>query len=335
MVEASGPQAEFRPITQKRIFVFCPSGLVTGGAELLHQLVSALVREKREAYVAYTPLNKTWSTPQEYERYACPVAQHVPDDADAAVVVPEVNTHVLFGFRKAHHVIWWLSVDNYRGALEIPAGWKMMLRRLFLSDIPSPGTASHLFQSEYARQFVRRRFKVGGAMLSDYLAVDYFSAASGGVTRRNVVAYNPRKGYGFTARLIQACPDIEFLRLEGMNREQMREAFDGCRVYIDFGIHPGKDRMPREAAVRGVVVIVGKRGAANYLEDVGLDDTYRLAPSRASVPAVKRLIQDVFSNYDLHHAAQEPYRRSISDEPDLFRQQVRGVFGSTARSSAP
>ena len=333
MADRHGRSADIRQVTEKRIFVLCPGGLVTGGPELLHQLVNALVREKRDAYITYTPLNRSWATPQEYERYRCPVAQHVPDEADTAVIVPEVNTSALFSFRKARHVIWWLSVDNYRGVLAIPGGWKLILRRLLLSDIPSAETATHLFQSAYARQFVQERFKACGAMLSDYLAFDYFSAASVGF-RRNVVAYNPRKGYGFTDRLIRACPDLEFLRLEGMEREQLRAAFDSCRVYIDFGTHPGKDRMPREAAMRGAVVIVGKRGAANYFEDVGLEDAYKLSCSRASIPALKRLIEDIFCNYDVHHAAQEPYRRSISGESDRFQQQVRAVFGSTARLPA-
>ena len=127
-----------------------------------------------------------------------------------------------------------------------------------LRTFPQPALQAHLFQSAYAREYVQQQFKVGGAMLSDYLAPEYFSAPLAG-TRRNAVAFNPRKGYRYTARLIQACPDIEFVRLEGMTRQQLRETLDSCCVYIDFGVHPGKDRIPREAAVRGAVVIVGRQ----------------------------------------------------------------------------
>ncbi|MDP3761264.1 MAG: hypothetical protein Q8R01_12195 [Ramlibacter sp.] len=321
---AAGPG--FRPITEDRIFVLCPNNLVTGGSELLHQLVDALVSEGRRAFIAYTPLGAAWATPAEYQRYRCPVASQVPDEPGAAVVVPEVSTSMLSGFRRARHVIWWLSVDNYRGALGTPAGWKFMLRRVLFSDIPAPRAAAHLFQSAYAREYVQRRFKVGGAMLSDYLAPEYFSAPRAG-SRRNAVAFNPKKGYGYTARLIQACPDIEFVRLEGMTRQQLRDALDSCSVYIDFGVHPGKDRIPREAAVRGAVVIVARSGAAKSPEDVRLEDCYKFAPSSSSLAAVARLIRDVFENYGRHHEAQAAYRRAIAGEAELFRRQVRHVFG--------
>lgn len=326
MADTSVSGRGFTPINEDRIFVLCPNSLVTGGSELLHQLVDALVSEGRRAFIAYTPLGAPWSTPTEYERYRCPVSSQVPDERGVAVVVPEVSTSALSGFRHARHVIWWLSVDNYRGALGTPAGWKFILRRLLFSDIPAPRATTHLFQSAYAREFVQRRFKMSGAMLSDYLAPEYFSAPVVS-SRRNAVAFNPKKGYAFTARLIRACPDIEFVRLEGMTRKGLRDALDSCKVYIDFGVHPGKDRIPREAAVRGAVVIVGKRGAAKVQEDVPLGDSYKFAPVGRSIPAVARLVRDVFRNYSLHHESQATYRRMIAGEAKLFRGQVRHVFG--------
>jgi len=37
------------------------------------------------------------------------------------------------------------------------------------------------------------------------------------------------------------------------------------QVYIDFGHHPGQDRLPREAVQCGCVVITGKRGSGNQI----------------------------------------------------------------------
>ncbi len=329
MLEKSSRCSDFKPVTERRVYVLCPSRLVTGGAELLHQLIDSLVGTGREAYIAYTPLGEIWETPEEYRRYQCPVAQHVPDDQNTAIIVPEVSTVELFKFRHARHVIWWLSVDNYRGAIGTPAGWKFKVRRIFQSDIPSPITTTHLFQSIYAKDYVSRHFRVKGAMLSDYLAADYFLEVSTEV-KKDVVAYNPRKGYAYTKWLIRACPNIEFLRLENMNRHQIRDALDHCSVYIDFGVHPGKDRIPREAAIRNAVVIVGKKGAAKYFEDVKLDDVYKFSPQISSVPAVKRLIEDIFKNYGRHKTAQQPYRLAISQEFTEFQQQVQAIFRISA-----
>ena len=43
-----------------------------------------------------------------------------------------------------------------------------------------------------------------------------------------------------------------------------------ARVYIDFGHHPGQDRLPREAAQCGCVVVTGMRGSAGLFADVPL-----------------------------------------------------------------
>jgi len=40
------------------------------------------------------------------------------------------------------------------------------------------------------------------------------------------------------------------------------------KLYVDFGKHPGKDRMPREAAVHGCCIITGRRGAAGNPFDI-------------------------------------------------------------------
>lgn len=317
-------------VAQDSVYILCPGGLVTGGAELLHQLAGALVRRGRDAWIVYTPVGSTFDMPAEYTRYGCRVAPHVPDKADVAVITPEVSTAQLANFRHAQHVIWWLSVDNYRGRPGMAAGWKVMARRLLFSDIPRPRDTIHLCQSAYARDYVARRFSARGVMLSDFLASEYFEAATQ-QPRRHAVAFNPRKGMAFTAALIKACPEIEFVRLENMARDQMRDALGACMVYVDFGHHPGKDRIPREAAMSGAVVVVARRGAAVYDEDMPIPERYKLPARTASIPALKVLIEDVFEHYEEHAAAQSRYRDAIAAEPAAFEEQVDRVFG-TARS---
>jgi hypothetical protein len=297
------------------IYVICPAKVVTGGPELLHQFVNVLRSEGREAYIAYTPLGKRWETPPPYQRYACPVVTEIPDDANTVVVAPETFTRELYRFRRARHVIWWMSVNNYdRG-----------LRRFVLTDIPDPSTALHLFQCAYAREFVRDRFGMEGWMLSDYLAMEYFESFGMGA-RRNAVAFNPSKGYTFTKKLVAACPGIDFVRLEKMTRTEMRDTLDSCKVYVDFGEHPGKDRIPREAAIRGAVIIVGLKGSARFDEDVPLAPRYKIEPGPDAVGRVRELLLEVLANYEQHHAAQEQYRARIAGEKALFREQLRAIF---------
>jgi hypothetical protein len=318
-------------IPHRRIFVICPGALVTGGPELLHQLVHALVSRGRDAAICYTPVGVPQETPAAYRRYACPVVDRIPDEDDCAIIVPEIFTPLLAPFHRARHVVWWLSVDNYRGRIGTGAGWKVWLRRLFVSDIPNPTGTVHLFQSAYAREFVRRRFRSEGLMLSDYLASDFFEPLTA-AQRRDAVAFNPSKGYAFTRALMRACPEIEFVRLQGLSRAEVRAALETCKVYIDFGAHPGKDRIPREAAMRGAVVVVGRQGSAHNDQDVQISARYKVEPGRHAVPTARTLIHDVFSAYGAHFVAQEPYREAIAAEPAVFMEQVRTVFGGTEQS---
>ena len=49
------------------------------------------------------------------------------------------------------------------------------------------------------------------------------------------------------------------------------------QVYIDFGHHPGQDRLPREAAACGCLVVTGTRGSAGFHADVPLPPALKLA----------------------------------------------------------
>ena len=46
------------------------------------------------------------------------------------------------------------------------------------------------------------------------------------------------------------------------------------KVYIDFGNHLGKDRIPREVA-SGCCIITGKTGADKYKEDVYIGEKFK------------------------------------------------------------
>jgi len=317
----------FEAIDEPTIHVVCPARLVTGGTELLHQLVGHLVAAGRNASIVYTPWGGDWTTPEEFTRYGCPVVRNPRDECGVALIVPEVSTEHLRRYPRARHVVWWLSVTNYSGGFGNRHQLMHYVRRWILPDMPAG--ASHLFQSAYAREFVKRRFGRTGAMLTDYLADEYLmgEASPKEQSRRNIVLFNPRKGWSYTSKLIKTLPGVRFMALEGMDRTQLKAALDSCKLYIDFGEHPGKDRLPREAAVRGAVVIVGRRGSANYAEDVPLPDSYKVDLRRLSVHAVGRVILDAMDRFDWHQARQLPYRISIMKEREKFHKQADEVFG--------
>lgn len=307
----------------KKIYVYCPGNSVSGGPELLHQLVSELVMNKVPASIVYYPGDKTWSTPEPYLRYDCPIERRVPDDKDIAVIVPEVATDLLNKFSLARRCIWWLSVDNYSGNLEGRHMATLLVKRCISSRIMSPKSTIHLCQSLYSKQFIKRRFGVTGYPLSDYLSDEFFSVGSP-VIRQDIVAYNPKKGVRTTNAIVNKATGITFVPLVNMRRDQIRSALQKAKVYIDFGCHPGKDRIPREAAISGCVVIVGKRGSAKNDYDVGIPSDYKFMPwqHKKTIAMIRR----IFSDHLSHLKAQDSYRYQILTERDKFATQVQCLF---------
>ncbi len=99
-----------------------------------------------------------------------------------------------------------------------------------------------------------------------------------------------------------------------------------AKVYIDFGNHPGKDRIPREAAICGCCVITGKRGSAYYHNDVPIPDKYKFNDEDSSIPLVVNKIQDVLSDYDNVINDFKEYREFIKSEEDKFIQDAVNIF---------
>jgi hypothetical protein len=313
--------------TAKAIYVLCPGGIQTGGPELLHQLVLTLNSVGREAYIVYYPTNQVWHTPEVYIRYQCQQAENIPDEKKVVVIVPETLPSFLDGFKYATCVIWWLSVDNYRGNLDTSRYIKIWLKKSLVHGFKSRADILHLFQSEYAKVFVKKRFNANGEMLSDYLADEYLlDTNKASKNRIDMVVYNPLKGAKFTQKIRQALPSVTWKPLEKMTRAQVRETLESAKVYIDFGTHPGKDRIPREAAMSGCVVVVGKRGSACFDEDVAIVETYKYAVRSNTVSAITSQICAIIADYSHHYEAQNFYRETIQAEPNLFKQQVIKLF---------
>jgi len=100
-----------------------------------------------------------------------------------------------------------------------------------------------------------------------------------------------------------------------------------AKAYIDFGHHPGKDRLPREAALHGTCVITGLYGSAGNTVDIPILDRYKLDPESIHFfSQFQLLITDIFQNFDACQKQFEDYRTIIAAEPLLFTKQVHAAF---------
>ena len=95
---------------------------------------------------------------------------------------------------------------------------------------------------------------------------------------------------------------------------------DESQLYIDFGHHPGKDRMPREAAIRNCMVMTSKLGSAGNDIDVGIPENYKFTSNDESLEKISKSIHYALDNYlnEIHKF--EKYRETIRNEYNTMKQ---------------
>ncbi|WP_220775217.1 hypothetical protein, partial [Shewanella glacialipiscicola] len=243
---------------------------------------------------------------------------------NSVVVLPEVLTGFSRLFKNARIFIWWLSVDNY--FCDLPKGFRgwinTFLGRNTHINIQKMGRFEHLVQSEYAKNFLAQ-YGYQSSKLSDYLNREHFLNKFNIEKKQNIICYNPKKGSEVTQRLINQNLSLSFIPIQNMTAEQVAELLARSKIYIDFGHHPGKDRIPREAAMAGCIVITGVKGSAGNDVDIPVPRKYKHNEDNPSFFAdVSRTIQVSLINYELAIHDFDDYRVLIELEQHKFNEEI-------------
>ena len=94
-----------------------------------------------------------------------------------------------------------------------------------------------------------------------------------------------------------------------------------AKVYIDFGYHPGKDRIPREAAMCGCCVITNRRGSARNDIDVPIPPEFKFdVPYK--MDDIYGCITRCFNDFEDQTRKFDSYRAWIADEKRRFDEEV-------------
>ena len=316
-------------------------GYRTGGVELLHQLVFELKQNNIPSQIAYLHNSKNGIIP-EYKKYIDDYVfvNEIEDSKDTLLIIPENFTWVARQFSLCEKAIWWLSLDNYLKrkdvlfatkkygllqALKIVArtiiGKNIQLNSQELSKIQY-----HFVQSHYVKEYLAK-IGVQSYFLTDYLNAFFFEKTSG-VNKENIVVFNPSKGIKVTQKIIKMNKDIVFVPIAGMTTEEVRDLLDRAKVYIDFGEFPGKDRIPREAAMRFCCIICGRDGASKNEYDFSLPKEYKVDKNNKEIKQIRQLILKCINNYDNVIKDFEHYRNTIMQEERIFKEEVLSIFGA-------
>ncbi|MBQ9590161.1 MAG: hypothetical protein IJR29_08275 [Butyrivibrio sp.] len=300
-----------------KIFILSPQKRVSGGPELAHQLCSAINRLTGvKAYMSYVNLESPYNivsdadTPEQYKLYNVPVFSDINeiDRPENVVIFPEGLTYSLNNFSFSKKVLWWMSVDNYIEST----------KEKNLSYIKSE-VSLHLYQSYYAMDYVNKVLPgVKGLYLSDYINDEHGKFIYPAELRQNLALYNPAKGYEELKPLMEKANWLKWVPLTGLNISQIILMMQAGKVYVDFGNHPGKDRIPREAAANGCCVITNKKGSAAYAKDVPIPEEYKFESPSQSLDELDKLLHEICDNFALHQNNFADYRKFISKEKENF-----------------
>lgn len=293
------------------------------------------------------------SIPTIYTGYNPQVLSWNPNEtlkATDLVIFPELWTQYLDSFApaaKAQKGIWWLSVDNNRGKY---LSW--------MKKSTGVNCLRHFCQSAYAKDYL---LKHDNSLLSEssssklnnkshrlfdlheYIPKNRFILEDGvysfpeednGGNRCIDVVYNPVKGKFYTDEIIRQATrcksELKFRAIEGNDGKKRltpREVTDLLRqskVYIDFGNHPGMDRIPREAALAGCIVITNHEGAAGFQSDVPINSKYKIEEFDAY--KIVSLLEKSVKDYSGCRKDFDSYRKTIGQQYENMGSQVRDIM---------
>lgn len=314
-----------------KIYLCTSNDVMTGGVEATYQLYYSLKQLGFDSKLLlmdvsiHPQFHSNWlelhknsfkkSYPDVYKKYNIDLndlVYEVEDNEDNLFISPEIFPDMLFAFKNIQKAIWWLSVDNGVGQDQ----------RNFIIERNTPDIW-HFYQSEYAHWFLINNGVSKMAKLTDFISWEYRNLNIDFSKKENIILYNPKKGIETTYQLTKNNPEFKFVPIQNMTPNQIKELMLKSKIYIDFGNHPGKDRIPREAALCGCCVITGFKGSAMFFDDVNIFNEYKFEDNLSNF---KNLVEDIFNNFEQHYKNFEFYRKQINLEEEQFKLEIKKIW---------
>ena len=152
------------------------------------------------------------------------------------------------------------------------------------------------------------------------------------------VVYNPAKGMHYTNEIIRrAGQTLQIVPIgKGPNGQirmtgnEVTNLLCRAKVYIDFGPHPGMDRLPREAALAGCIVLTNREGAAGYDVDVPLPTEFKFG-GLFNVEKVYALLRDICVSSSSSNKSEEEEKRRYEVYLNKMKPYENWIHGQEGR----
>jgi len=318
-----------------KVYILCPAFVATGGPESLHLLCHTLRRQGIDSYMVY--LNEgmyklghpghgcvdrsdawqehiiTQGKHETYSIYDTISTTDIDDNCDNTIIVPEIYLNALEKYNNITKVIWWLASRILPDGTYKEHEW---------FNFSTNREIYHLYNSKFAEY-----------MLTSLNATNYFQLKTFvneninfiDVDKQDIICYNPKKGYEFTSKIIQGL-EYEFVPITGMSPALVTETLSKSKLYIDFGHHPGRERLPREAALCNCCVISSFNGSAMFFEDMPIPEKYKFNVDISNIESINNLITSIMNNYDTHINDFILYKNILNNNRSQFNLDVRNLI---------
>lgn len=315
-----------------RVLIVCHNDTVTGGPEAMHQLCSMLREAGCKSSMLYfadhVNISETYAQsapPTEkvraaYEIYNTKSEEEVSFTEDDLLIFPEILANQALKTFRCKVGIWWLSVDN-------ALNWNQRLKyKNIRQPIFEKEELIHFYQSKYAHQYLIENGARIIAPLYDYTLCNEFESGPNATKKDHEVAIFPSKGAELASHFIKLEPDLRYVQITKMSKSQVYQTLHKTDIYIDFGGQPGKDRVPREAAICGCLVFLHRQGSAAYYEDSPLDDFFLFTVEDILSGNLGQRIKLALLNINSMRSMQQYYRNKIINEKKEFELQCINFF---------
>jgi len=292
-----------------KIYILCPY-VGSGGPESLHILCEICTNLGLDAYMCYyfdNPHNIDTLYP-DFSKYKIKVIkkEQIEHSLENWIIIPEYGPWVstLEQFKDMKRAYWWLSVDNNHNLFKY---W-------------NDNTILHLCQSTYSMAHILNNNGKVYMPLYDYINDEFLNITN--FKKDNIICYNPTKDK--LTPTIQHLFNYETVPLVNLSREQMIETLKRSKVYIDFGYHPGKEKIPREAGMLSNIIITGKKGSAYFFDDVPILPQYKYKDNE--IENIVNKVNQSVKEYDTLINDFTLFRNITRNQKPLVYQQVKQIF---------
>lgn len=322
-----------------KFFIFTPANCCSGGPEALHQLAYYMRKLGMEAYtVYYTYSGFPKAYPIErYRQYEVDVLSYdkIEDERGNYVIAPENAPWCLNGFKKAQKCIWWLSYaynDVKVGSLvERVAHLK---RKMFGQKVDRYRNVDfnlnrcwHLCGSKFAFEEVSKRLPQARVdYLVEPISLDFLKMGNAVLPtdREDVVLYNPSKPSAIMKELLER-NRFKYVPLKGFTPAELAQRYKTAKLYVDFGLFGGPERMPKEAVYFGCNILVANHNAAANDFDVAIPQKYKVEDEE-NVEQIENRIADMLKYYEEQSVDFLPFKEKVEHLEENYLNQLEELF---------